>query len=104
MQTYQDLLAQKKELDQLIAKAQKQESAAALAEIKSLIKDFGFTAQQVFPWKPEEKAKAPVKYYDPSTGSKWSGRGKPPRWIQGKDYSQFLLNVEVSHSLETAEA
>lgn len=25
------------------------------------------------------------KYRDPATGATWTGRGKPPRWIEGKD-------------------
>jgi DNA-binding protein H-NS len=91
MTSYQQLLSQKEDLDRLIAQARKTESAAALASVRQLIKEFGFTAQQVFPWEGEKKAKAPVKYYDPNTGSKWSGRGKPPKWIAGKEYTQFLL-------------
>jgi DNA-binding protein H-NS len=91
MTSYQQLLSQKEELDRLIAQARKTESTAALASVRQLIKEFGFTAQQVFPWEGEKKAKAPVKYYDPNTGAKWTGRGKPPKWIAGKDYAQFLL-------------
>mgnify|MGYP000910273162 CR=1 FL=1 len=91
MTSYQQLLSQKEELDRLIAQAQKKESTEALATVRQLIKDFGFTAQQVFPWEADKKAKAPTKYYDPNTGAKWSGRGKPPKWIAGKDYAQFLL-------------
>ena len=91
MTSYQQLLSQKEELDRLIAQAQKKESVEALATVRQLIKDFGFTAQQVFPWEAEKKVKAPIKYYDPNSGAKWSGRGKPPKWIAGKDYNQFLL-------------
>lgn len=91
MQSYKELLAQKEELDRQIAKAQKTESTQALTTVQRLIKEFGFTSQQVFPWSDEKKAKVAVKYYDPNTGSKWTGRGKPPKWIAGKDYAQFLL-------------
>ncbi|MFG5779851.1 PLxRFG domain-containing protein [Comamonas sp. J-3] len=30
-----------------------------------------------------------VRYRDPETGMAWTGRGKPPAWIEGKDYSKF---------------
>ncbi|WP_429500929.1 H-NS family nucleoid-associated regulatory protein (plasmid) [Robbsia andropogonis] len=30
-------------------------------------------------------------YRDPETGWTWSGRGKPPKWIAGRDYDQFLI-------------
>ncbi|WP_373785874.1 H-NS family nucleoid-associated regulatory protein, partial [Delftia acidovorans] len=26
-----------------------------------------------------------AKYRDPASGATWTGRGKPPRWIEGKD-------------------
>lgn len=94
MPSYQELLDKKEELDRLIAQAQKKESAEALSTVRQLIKEFGFTAQQVFPWAEEKKTKVAVKYYDPNTGSKWTGRGKPPSWIAGKDYSQFLLPTQ----------
>ena len=33
-----------------------------------------------------------AKYRDPASGKTWTGRGKPPLWIQGaKDRSAFLI-------------
>jgi DNA-binding protein H-NS len=85
MTTYQELIAQKKMLDQQIEDARKLESKAALASVQQLVKEFGFTAQQVFPWKPDGKKSAPAKYHDPESGKTWTGRGKPPNWILGTD-------------------
>ena len=68
MTTYKELLAQKQALDQQIADARKGESKAALANVLALIAEFGFTAQQVFPWKPAT-VKAPAKYLDPDSGA-----------------------------------
>jgi len=31
------------------------------------------------------------KYRDPATGKTWTGRGKAPKWIDGKDRSKFLI-------------
>jgi DNA-binding protein H-NS len=90
MSTYQALLEQKKALDQRIAEARKAEAREALATVHALIAEFGFTAQQVFPWKPAAR-KAPARYRDPVTGATWSGRGKPPRWINGKDRAAFEI-------------
>ena len=90
MTTYQELIAQKKLLDQQINEARKLESKAALATVMELVREFGFTAQQVFPWKPA-KAHVPSKYLDPNSGATWTGRGKPPAWIAGKDREQFLI-------------
>lgn len=37
--------------------------------------------------------KVAPKYRDPITGQTWSGRGKPPLWIAGKDREQFLITA-----------
>lgn len=90
MSSYAELLAQKKLLDEQIANAKKAESEQALQTVLQLVQEFGFTAQQVFPWKPQPK-KVAAKYRDPDTGATWSGRGKPPQWIAGKDRTPFVI-------------
>lgn len=52
MKTLNELLAEKATLEAEIAKARKGESEAALQRVQALVKEFGFSAQQVFPWKP----------------------------------------------------
>lgn len=91
MPSYRELLAKKNELDKRIEQARGAEAKQALATVKQLVDTFGFTAQQVFPWKPEERKKTPARYYDPESGATWTGRGKPPRWIEGKDRSQYEI-------------
>ncbi|NML87423.1 H-NS family nucleoid-associated regulatory protein [Polaromonas sp.] len=36
-------------------------------------------------------SKVAAKYRDPITGKEWSGRGLPPKWLQGKNKEQFLI-------------
>lgn len=36
--------------------------------------------------------KAKAKYRDPQTGAVWSGRGKEPAWIKGKDRTPFEID------------
>ncbi|WP_390885660.1 H-NS family nucleoid-associated regulatory protein [Burkholderia territorii] len=31
------------------------------------------------------------RYFDPVSGAIWSGRGREPHWIRGKDRRQFEL-------------
>jgi DNA-binding protein H-NS len=31
------------------------------------------------------------KFKDPATGATWTGRGKAPKWIAGKDRAGFTL-------------
>ncbi|MGN1056616.1 MAG: H-NS family nucleoid-associated regulatory protein [Comamonas sp.] len=89
MSKIQELIAQKEALDRAIQQAHKSESKEALETIHRLIATFGFTAQQVFPFQAPAKKTVPAKYYNPENGQSWSGRGKPPKWIEGKDRSQF---------------
>ena len=95
MTSYKELLARKNELDKRIEQLRGNESKEALATIKQLIDTFGFTAQQVFPWKPEEKKKVQAKYYDPESGATWTGRGKAPKWIDGKDRNQYIIQTSA---------
>lgn len=97
MSSYQELIARKNELDKRIEAVRDTEAKDALATIKQLIDTFGFTVQQVFPWKPEEKKKVEAKYYDPESGASWSGRGKPPKWIEGKDRSEYEIKTTPSY-------
>ena len=90
MTTYRELLEQRAALDQKIAVVRKAEAKQALETIHTLIAEFGFTAQQVFPWKPAVKS-VDAKYRDPLTGASWSGRGRAPKWIEGKNRAEFLV-------------
>ncbi|WP_447915891.1 H-NS histone family protein [Delftia acidovorans] len=98
MTDHQNLLAQKAELDAQIAAAQAEHKAEGIAQASALIGEYGLTAADVFP--PQgKKAKGRVgapKYRDPATGATWTGRGKPPNWINGKDRGQFLIEAAKS--------
>ncbi len=92
-----ELLAAKAALDAEIATARKGESTAALRRVQELVSEFGFTMQQVFPLKPlKDKNAGHAKYQDPDTGKTWTGRGKPPTWIVGKNREDFLI-VQPEH-------
>lgn len=88
--TLKELLAERAQLESQIAAARKDEAKEALAKVLELVNEFGFTAQQVFPWKPVA-TKVASKYLDGKTGATWSGRGKPPAWIVGKNREDYLI-------------
>lgn len=71
----------------------KTEKAGAVAEVRTLVQQYQLTEQDVFP-ASSPKTKGSVgapKFRDPETGATWTGRGKPPNWIVGKDRSAFLI-------------
>lgn len=93
MSDYKTLLQQKAELDARIAEVMKTEKAGAVTEIRTLVQQYQLTEQDVFPTrgaKPKGSVGEP-KYRDPATGSTWTGRGKPPNWIAGKDRNEFVI-------------
>lgn len=93
---YRDLLAKAKELDHQIASAREAEAAGALAEIKAKIAEFGFTVEDVFSTQKtrKQRERSGPTYRDPESGATWSGMGREPGWIKGKDRAAFVVGDE----------
>jgi DNA-binding protein H-NS len=99
MPSYKELLAQRETLERQIEEAKSREYAEVLNEIKQKMADYGITLQELAGGRGAKGAKAASrsrsgvapKYRDPDSGSTWSGRGKPPKWIAGQDRDSFLI-------------
>jgi DNA-binding protein H-NS len=94
MTTYQEYTAKIAELQELAEAARKNELAGAKAQIAAIMKQYGLSIDDL----RETKAKAvkapstvPVKYRNDVTGETWTGRGRSPKWLEGKDKNQFLI-------------
>lgn len=93
MSDYKTLLQQKAELNARIAEVMKIEKTGAVAQARTLIQDYQLTERDLFPAagaKAAGSVGAP-KYRDPATGVTWTGRGKPPKWILGKNRTPFQI-------------
>ncbi|KUZ01893.1 hypothetical protein WS50_08690 [Burkholderia territorii] len=55
------------------------------------VAEFQFTLDELFP--DIRKRKACPRYFDPVSGATWSGRGREPHWIRGKDRRTFELDT-----------
>lgn len=91
---YKTLLQQKAQLEAQIAAVLKTEQADAIAQARALIEQFGLTQEDVFSaakGKTGTRTVGEPKFRDPNTGATWTGRGKPPNWIQGQDRSAFAI-------------
>jgi DNA-binding protein H-NS len=86
-------MSQYAELKAQIARLQAQADEARRTEIA----EYGLTAQDLGfavaarRGRPPKKAPLPPRYQDPKSGNTWSGRGKPPKWIAGKNRERFLI-------------
>ena len=94
-----ELLQQREALEKAIADARQNEISAAVTKVRELIAEYGLTVQDVFPGRAGRTAttkpvsKVAAKYRDPATGQTWTGRGKAPKWIDGKDRTLFLIGA-----------
>ncbi|GAB2869880.1 H-NS histone family protein [Paraburkholderia jirisanensis] len=97
MSQYADLRTQIAKLQAQAEEARRVEVGNVIAEIQRQIAEYGLTPQDLGfaaaarRGRPPKKAPLPPKYRDPKTGSTWSGRGKPPKWISGKSRERFLI-------------
>ena len=95
-----DLIAQRDALNKAIEEARKTELAEAIARVRTIVAEYGLSAGDVFSGKrrggaakqsgPKVKSAAP-KYRDPATGKTWTGHGRAPAWIDGKDKAGFAI-------------
>lgn len=97
MSQYTELKAQIAKLQEQAEEARRAELDAVLADIRRKIVEYGLTAQDlglsvVRRGRPPKKEPLPPIYQDPKSGSTWSGRGKPPKWIAGKNRERFLIS------------
>ena len=98
MTTYKELQSQIERLQKEAEQARRNEIAAAIAEILTKMKDYGISPEDLgfgasAKRKPLKATRRPVapKYRNTATGETWSGRGKPPKWMAGRDKAQFLI-------------
>ena len=93
MTTVAELKAQKAALEAQIAEAIKSERKEAIAQVRALIDAFELTEKEVFGKLRAGKAKGSVaaKYRHPQTGETWSGRGRTPKWLDGKNKDDFAV-------------
>ncbi len=97
-QALKDLLQQREALEKAIAEARRNEVSAAVTKVREIVAEYSLTVQDVFPGRGGKSgaaksggAKVAAKYRDPVTGQTWTGRGKAPKWIDGKDRAQFAI-------------
>ena len=99
MKTYKEL---KKQLDELIVEietARKVEFDSVVEQIRELIGIYQIAARDLFPQATSHQRtvlrqtrRGIPKYWNPETGSTWSGRGREPNWIKGvSDRRRFIL-------------
>ncbi len=106
-----ELLTQKAALDKQIAETQRAERADAVAQVRTLMAQYGLTLADIgsksaaapraslapmAKGKKGSTGKVAAKYRDRTTGQTWSGRGLQPNWLKaalanGRPLSEFVI-------------
>lgn len=95
--SYAALKKQMEELEAQMAEARAAEVSKIVEEIREKCAMYELTAEDIFGrTRGPRGAYTPrgpgvPKYRNPENGATWTGRGKPPAWIAGKDRAQFAI-------------
>ncbi|UEP23079.1 H-NS histone family protein [Burkholderia ambifaria] len=91
MDTYHKYFAKRMYIEAELEEERRAIRDQVLTDLRACVKEFRFSVEDVFPDGAPKKKRLP-KYYDPVTGATWSGNGKEPVWLRGKDRAQYLLS------------
>ncbi|MDB5824137.1 MAG: histone [Herminiimonas sp.] len=96
MDSYSELQLRIKALQLQAEQVRRNEVASVVADIEAKMREYGITVEDLVgarPAKPKKPARAPAlaKYRNSGSGETWSGRGRKPKWLAGKDPRQFRI-------------
>jgi DNA-binding protein H-NS len=96
MTTYQEYQAKIAELQKAAETARKNEINQAKEKIAEIMREYKLTLADLGPaiksTKPvKPRAPVPMKYRDDKTGQTWTGRGRAPKWLEGRNKEDFLI-------------
>lgn len=96
-----ELRARQEEIQLKLKEAESKEKAAVLDQIFEVAGTYNISLEEIVErfggLKPKRKGvAAKPKYQDPVSGATWSGRGKEPIWIRGKNRDEFTILAEVT--------
>lgn len=95
MTSYAEYVEQIAKLQALAEAARQAEIIDAIKKIRDLMQMYGITADDLSSARSTKPAKAKgtvaAQFKNPETGETWTGRGRAPRWLVGKDKEQFRI-------------
>jgi len=109
-QAYLELQDQIKALQEKATLLMMEGRVKAIEDIGALVKVYEIKAEEIGlaaapnaparkPEKRRDRApKSPPKYRDPDSGATWTGKGRVPDWLIGKDYDDFLIDMTAQPS------
>ncbi len=86
-----ELEAQQAELTRRIELIKKEERSKVLATVRQEVVRFGFSCEEIMQGTKRERVSAPAKFRNPVSGETWTGRGRTPKWMEGRDKAEFAI-------------
>jgi DNA-binding protein H-NS len=98
MASYAAYKKQIAELQALAEVARKDEINGAIQKIRELMQLHGVTGEEISSESRAKPAKAKgsvaAQFKNSETGETWTGRGRAPRWLDGKNKEEFRIKGE----------
>ena len=96
MPTYQEYQEQIAKLQALAEQARQDELKEARQKVRELMDAYklsptDFAEPNKKTKQTEKKGAVQAKYRDPDSGATWTGRGRAPRWLNGRNKEEFLI-------------
>ncbi|KAB0685951.1 hypothetical protein WT83_02805 [Burkholderia territorii] len=92
MKAYRDYKKYVESIEEALEQERLKIADSVLRQVRECVAEFNFKPEDVF----SMRKKRYPKYYDPETGRTWSGVGREPLWIRGKDRRLFELKQLVN--------
>ncbi|CAB3773254.1 H-NS family nucleoid-associated regulatory protein [Paraburkholderia humisilvae] len=101
MDPYEELLAKREQLDAEIMAMRAAKRPDVIAQIGRLMQEYEINVSEIEEWHGRQegdrrRGRVPPRYLDPKTGATWSGRGKRPRWMAGRNPEEFRIRTGES--------
>ncbi|KVT10860.1 hypothetical protein WT24_13540 [Burkholderia sp. MSMB1078WGS] len=92
MKAYQEYKKYVESVEKAIEQERLRIASSVLQQVRECVAEFNFKPEDVF----SIRQKRSPKYYDPETGRTWSGVGREPLWMRGKDRRIFELKQSIN--------
>ena len=92
MTSLREFQAELERLHQQSETKRRQDKREALETIRALIAEWNIQPEELgIEVEREPVSLSAPRYRDPLSGATWSGRGRPPRWLQDQERSRFEI-------------
>lgn len=92
--SYKDLQSQIEKLQKQAEQAREKEVQSVVSQIRTMMSEYGIQPSDLgISSRRRRKSATPTapKFQNPQTGETWTGRGRAPKWIEGKDRAKYAI-------------